>query len=252
VEEMLNLVDLENYNKRPAHALSGGQRQRVALARSLIMKPKVLLLDEPLSSLDKNLREQMQVELRHLQRTVGITFILVTHDQEEALTMSDRTAVMFEGQIVQIATPHELYSRPKSIRVASFIGVMNFIEGQLLKDGDQNTIVNAGILGNVKVNPDQMPIPLNSGPVTIGIRPEMLTLLFEDRYRSTEFEISGVILESAYFGDMTYYTVQVTGLESPLTISMRNTAGRRVLEDGESASVGWGAESLVILNKSEL
>ena len=119
----------------------------------------------------------MQVELRHLQRSVGITFIFVTHDQEEALTMSDRTAVMFEGQIVQIATPQEIYSRPKSKRVASFIGVMNFIEGQLLKDGDQNTTVDVGILGNVKVNPDQMPIPLNSGPVTIGIRPEMLTLL---------------------------------------------------------------------------
>ena len=251
VNEMLNLVDLDNYNKRPAHALSGGQRQRVALARSLIMKPKVLLLDEPLSSLDKNLREQMQVELRHLQRTVGITFILVTHDQEEALTMSDRIAVMFEGQIVQIATPQELYSRPKSKRVASFIGVMNFIDGQLLKDGDQMTTVDAGVFGNVKVNSEQMPIPFNSGPVTIGIRPEMLTLLFEDRNR-TEFEISGVILESAYFGDMTYYTVQVTGLKSPLTISMRNTAGRRVLEDGESARVGWGAESLVILKKSEL
>ena len=251
VNEMLKLVDLDNYNKRPAHALSGGQRQRVALARSLIMKPKVLLLDEPLSSLDKNLREQMQVELRHLQRTVGITFILVTHDQEEALTMSDRIAVMFEGQIVQIASPQELYSRPKSKRVASFIGVMNFIEGQLLKGGDQNTTVDAGILGNVNVSPDQIPIPLNSGPVIIGIRPEMLTLLFEDRDR-TEFEISGVILESTYFGDMTYYTVQVAGLKSPLTISMRNTAGRRVLDDGESARVGWGAESLVILKKSEV
>jgi spermidine/putrescine transport system ATP-binding protein len=158
---------------------------------------------------------------------------------------------MFEGQIVQIANPQELYSRPKSKRVASFIGVMNFIDGQLLKDGDQNTTVDAGVFGNVKVNPDQMPIPLNSGPVTIGIRPEMLTLLFEDQDR-IEFEISGVILESVYFGDMTYYTVQVTGLKSPLTISMRNTAGRRVLEDGESARVGWGAESLVILKKSEV
>ena len=251
VDEMLNLVDLANYNKRPAHALSGGQRQRVALARSLIMKPKVLLLDEPLSSLDKNLREQMQVELRHLQRTVGITFILVTHDQEEALTMSDRTAVMFDGQIVQIATPQEIYSRPKSKRVASFIGVMNFIEGKLLKDSDQNTTLDAGILGNVKVNQEQMPIPLDSGPVTIGIRPEMLTLLFEEQDRM-EFEISGEILESAYFGDMTYYTVQVPGLNSSLTISMRNTAGRRVLEDGESARVGWEAESLVILKKSQL
>ena len=163
--------------------------------------------------------------------------------------MSDRIAVMFEGRIVQIATPQELYRRPKSKRVASFIGVMNFIEGQLLKDGDQKTTVDAGILGNVNVSSGQIPIPLNSGPVIIGIRPEMLTLLFEDRDR-TEFEISGVILESQYYGDMTYYTVQVTGLKSPLTISMRNTAGRRVLQDGELARVGWGAESLVILKKS--
>jgi len=106
-------------------------------------------------------------------------------------------------------------------------------------------------LGNVKVNQEQMPVPLDSGPVTIGIRPEMLTLLFEEKDRM-ECEISGEILENAYFGDMTYYTVQVSGLNSPLTICMRNTAGRRVLEDGESARVGWEAESLVILKKSQL
>ena len=250
-DELLDLVALNGQGDKKVHELSGGQKQRVAIARALAVEPKVLLLDEPLSSLDKNLREQMQVELRHLQRTVGITFILVTHDQEEALTMSDRIAVMFEGKIVQIASPQELYSRPKSKRVASFIGVMNFIEGQLLKDGGQVTTVDVGILGNVNVNPDQIPIPLNPGPVTIGIRPEMLTLLFEDR-ESTEYEVSGVILESTYYGDMTYYNVQINGLKSPLTISMRNTAGRRVLGDGESARVGWGAESLVILKNSEV
>ena len=251
IDEMLQLDDLEGYNSRPAHALSGGQRQRVALARSLIMKPKVLLLDEPLSSLDKNLREQMQVELRNLQRTVGITFILVTHDQEEALTMSDRIAVMFDGKIVQIATPQELYSRPISKRVASFIGEMNFIEGQLLIDEKGKTSVEAGILGKMDVNSDQIAVPLDSGGlVTIGIRPEMMSLLFEERDR-TEFEIGGVIKESAYFGDMTYYTVEVSGLNSTLTISMRNTSGRRILENGESARIGWGSESLEILNKTE-
>ena len=249
VDEMLQLVDLEGYNTRPAYALSGGQRQRVALARSLIMKPKVLLLDEPLSSLDKNLREQMQVELRNLQRTVGITFILVTHDQEEALTMSDRIAVMFDGKIVQIATPQELYSRPISKRVASFIGEMNFIEGQLLIDEKGKASVDAGILGKMEVSGDQITTLLDSGVVTIGIRPEMMSLLFEEQDR-TEFEIGGVIKESAYFGDMTYYTVEVNGLNSHLTISMRNTSGRRILENGESARVGWGAESLVILNNT--
>tara|TARA_B100000700_G_scaffold326922_1_gene439913 strand:- start:2035 stop:3156 length:1122 start_codon:yes stop_codon:yes gene_type:complete len=249
VNEMLKLVDLENYNVRPAHALSGGQRQRVALARSLIMKPKVLLLDEPLSSLDKNLREQMQVELRNLQRTVGITFILVTHDQEEALTMSDRIAVMFDGKIDQIASPQEIYSRPKSKRVASFIGVMNFLEGQLFIDEKLQAYVDAGILGKMQVKVEQILVPFDSGPVTIGIRPEMMSLLFEERDR-TEFEISGTIKDSAYFGDMTYYTVKVSGLKSNLTVSMRNTAGRRILANGESARVGWGSESLVILNNN--
>ncbi len=127
VEEALAMVGLTGYGERAAHALSGGQRQRVALARALILEPKVLLLDEPLSALDKKLREQMQSELRRLQRQVGITFILVTHDQEEALIMSDRIAVMFEGQIAQLADPQTLYRRPVSRRVGEFIGVMNFL-----------------------------------------------------------------------------------------------------------------------------
>ena len=251
VSEMVEMVKLEEFTDRKPSQLSGGQQQRVALARAMASKPKLLLLDEPLSALDLKLRKDMRSELKRLQKDTGITFIFVTHDQEEALTMSDRTAVMFDGQIVQIATPQEIYSRPKSKRVASFIGVMNFIEGRLLKDSDKNTTLDAGILGNVKVNQEQMPVPLDSGSVTIGIRPEMLTLLFEEQDHR-EFEIIGEILESAYFGDMTYYTVQVPGLNSSLTISMRNTAGRRVLEDGESARVGWEAESLVILKKSQL
>ena len=134
VDDALKLVDLEGYGPRESHALSGGQRQRVALARALIMKPKVLLLDEPLSALDKKLRETMQSELRKLQRTVGITFVLVTHDQEEALTMSDRIAVMFDGKIAQIDSPEGLYRRPISRRVASFIGVVNFIPATVLEN----------------------------------------------------------------------------------------------------------------------
>ncbi|MCB5197968.1 ABC transporter ATP-binding protein [Loktanella sp. TSTF-M6] len=131
VEEALEMVGLGGYGKRAAHALSGGQRQRVALARALILKPKVLLLDEPLSALDKKMREHMQVELIRLQRHVGITFILVTHDQEEALVMSDRIAVMFAGEIGQMDDPETLYRRPKSRRVAEFIGKMNFLPGQV-------------------------------------------------------------------------------------------------------------------------
>jgi spermidine/putrescine transport system ATP-binding protein len=131
VGEALEMVGLGDFGARAAHALSGGQRQRVALARALILKPRVLLLDEPLSALDKKMREVMQVELIKLQREVGITFILVTHDQEEALVMSDRIAVMFEGSIAQLDDPETLYRRPSSRRVAEFIGMMNFLPAQV-------------------------------------------------------------------------------------------------------------------------
>jgi spermidine/putrescine transport system ATP-binding protein len=246
VDEMLALVDLEGYNKRPAFALSGGQRQRVALARALIMKPKVLLLDEPLSALDKKLREQMQVELRSLQRAVGITFILVTHDQEEALTMSDRIAVMFDGQIAQLASPQDLYQRPTDQQIASFIGVMNFVDGKLLKIGAKTLEVDAGPIGKVSIKPDQMPKPLDPGKVTIGIRPEMLTILFEASDKA-EIELKGKVIETSYYGDMTYYTIKIEQIDEPVTISMRNTAGRKILEISEVTRLGLGAESLVLL-----
>src|SRR5215475_13118056 len=130
VEQALDRIKLAGYGSRGAHQLSGGQRQRVALARALVCRPKVLLLDEPLGALDKKLREEMQIELRQLQRSVGITFVFVTHDQEEALTMSDRIAVMSKGTILQIDTAERLYEAPSCREVAGFIGSMNFIDGQ--------------------------------------------------------------------------------------------------------------------------
>jgi spermidine/putrescine transport system ATP-binding protein len=246
VDAMLELVDLKGYNNRAAHALSGGQRQRVALARALIMEPKVLLLDEPLSALDRKLREQMQSELRKLQRAVGITFILVTHDQEEALTMSDRIAVMFDGQIAQLSSPEELYKRPSSIRVGSFIGIMNFFEAELKSIDAKSLTVEAKPFGIVKIKPEQMPTPLEKGPVKIGIRPEMLTILL-DKKDMAEFESEAEVLENTYYGDMTYYHVAMKGAADGVTISMRNTAGRRVLKPGDKTRVGWGAESLLVL-----
>jgi len=247
VDEMLSLVDLEGYNNRPAHALSGGQRQRVALARALIMKPKVLLLDEPLSALDRKLREQMQVELRNLQRTVGITFILVTHDQEEALTMSDRIAVMFNGEIAQLASPQELYRRPIDKRIASFIGIMNFIDGTLISVSGKGINIDAGPLGKMTIEADQMPQPLSPGKVSIGIRPEMLTVLYSPKDKA-EFEIKGTVIDTSYYGDMTYYDIAVDGLDREVMVSMRNTAGRRVLEIGEKTRLGLGRESLLLLS----
>src|SRR5690606_3023461 len=139
VQEMLKLVKLEQFARRKPSQLSGGQRQRVALARSLAKKPKVLLLDEPLAALDKKLREDTQFELTDLQQSLGLTFLIVTHDQEEAMTVADRIAVMSEGRIVQVATPAEIYEQPASRYVADFIGDINMIEGRVVSS-------NAGLV----------------------------------------------------------------------------------------------------------
>ena len=245
VEEALTMVGLAGYGGRAAHALSGGQRQRVALARALILKPKVLLLDEPLSALDKKLREQMQSELRRLQRQVGITFILVTHDQEEALIMSDRIAVMFEGEIAQLASPQQLYRRPMTRRVAEFIGVMNFLDAKVKSVSGGRIQADVAGLGAVEFDAEQCPGGAKEGEASVGFRPETLTILFEgDAPRVREAQ--GKVEEATYYGDMTYYSVKLEGVEAPLTISMRNLFGRRVLERGDLARVAWDPGALVL------
>src|SRR5688572_19247187 len=168
VEEALSQVSLTGLGKRGATELSGGQRQRVALARALVMRPKVLLLDEPLSALDKKLREQMQVELRRLQQAVGITFILVTHDQYEALAMSERIAVMFGGRIAQVASPKEIYQRPVNRQVADFLGGMNFITANVVEK-DTNSIT-VETLGFGRVTTDKPAAFVRNGAAaTLGI-----------------------------------------------------------------------------------
>ena len=240
VEHSLQMVGLDGFGARAAHALSGGQRQRVALARALILKPKVLLLDEPLSALDKKLREQMQNELRSLQRHVGITFILVTHDQEEALIMSDRIAVMFDGEIAQLADPQTLYRRPTSRKVADFIGVMNFLPARTKADG-----VEIQGLGHAKIAAEQCPAGTPSGDCTVGIRPETMSILFGDEPAPAR-ETHGKVHELAYYGDMTYYDMALDGVEKPVTLSMKNLVGRRVLERGETARIAWDERALVV------
>jgi len=246
VDKALAMVDLAGYGSRAAHELSGGQRQRVALARALIMRPKVVLLDEPLSALDKKLREQMQHELRALQQSLGITFILVTHDQEEALIMSDRIAVMFEGQIAQLATPEELYRRPVTERVASFIGVMNFLDAKLIGETSSGLELDIAALGRVVLPNSARPEGLDAAGIRrVGIRPEMLTVLFdadEGNGNVLEAQVTG----TSYYGDMTYYGVLLPGQSEPVTISMRNTAGRSIAKPGSTVRVGWGADSVVL------
>lgn len=246
VETALAMVDLAGYGKRAAHELSGGQRQRVALARALVMRPKVVLLDEPLSALDKKLRDQMQHELRALQQSLGITFILVTHDQEEALIMSDRIAVMFEGEIAQLASPEDLYRRPATKRVAAFIGVMNFLEARVTAQTDHALTLDIPALGQVAIDRSLLPAGLVTADLReIGIRPEMLTVLF-DTSDTAQHVTEAKVTNATYYGDMTYYSVLLPGETRPVTISMRNTAGRSVAKPGSTVRVGWGAESVVL------
>ena len=244
VEEALEMVGLKGYGGRSAQALSGGQRQRVALARALILKPKVLLLDEPLSALDKKLREHMQVELIKLQRQVGITFILVTHDQEEALVMSDRIAVMFEGQIAQMDDPETLYRRPKSREVGEFIGVMNFLPATVVTSNDAVAVDVAG-LGRATVAADQCAGTIGAGACSVGIRPETMSVLFEgDTPKGRVAE--GTVDEVVYYGDMTYYDIRLDGTDKPVRISMRNLIGRPVLDIRTRTRVAWDERSLVL------
>ncbi len=245
VAEALEMVGLKGFGGRAAHALSGGQRQRVALARALILKPKVLLLDEPLSALDKKMREHMQVELIRLQRQVGITFILVTHDQEEALVMSDRIAVMFDGEIAQLADPETLYRRPASKKVADFIGTMNFLPAKILSEAGGRVEVDAHGFGAVTLDAAQcMGVAGDSGAM-VGFRPETLTILF-DGQTATDRESLSTVSEVVYYGDMTYYDVVIDGTDKPMRLSMRNVFGRPVLDIGTRARLAWSPGALVL------
>ena len=244
VEEALSMVALDGLSRRMPHELSGGQRQRVALARALVMRPKVLLLDEPLSALDKKLREHMHVELRQLQRAVGITFILVTHDQEEAMVLSDRIAVMFKGRIAQVGTPEAIYQRPLSRDVAEFIGGMNFLDARIVATDAERITLDVQGLGTVDLpRPPQLD---SASAATVAVRPERMTLLL-DPGATTPRQVAAQVLNATYYGDMTYYYLQIPNLPEPLVVSMRNAVGRRILKAGETVDIGWGPESLVVL-----
>jgi len=244
VRAALDMVDLAGYGARNSHELSGGQRQRVALARALVMQPKVLLLDEPLSALDKKLREQMQLELRQLQRSVGITFILITHDQEEALTMSDRIAVMFDGRIAQIASPRDLYQRPASRDVAGFIGGMNFIPADVIRCDNGRVHVESAGLGAFSF-PATADAAVKPGPTVLGVRPERFALHFEKPAAQNWVETE--ITDLVFFGEGTYYYAALPGMEAPITISAANTGNAAAAEAGRRAWLTWDEDAIVPL-----
>jgi spermidine/putrescine ABC transporter ATP-binding subunit len=212
VEAMLATVRLEGLGARAADQLSGGQRQRVALARALVREPKILLLDEPLGALDKRLREAMQIELRALQRKVGITFLLVTHDQEEALSLSDRVAVMEGGKILQVASPRELYERPNSRGVADFIGEINFFHATIREIGSELVTVNAGLLGIIRLPHANLAIGIRSDDhVLLAIRPEHVRFASEG--------LAGEIAAATFLGDRSHFHVRIAGRSDPVAVS---------------------------------
>ena len=217
VEEVLNLVKLSGFGHRKPSQLSGGQRQRVALARALINNPKVLLLDEPLGALDLKLRQQMQVELKAIQQRVGITFIFVTHDQEEALTMSDRIAVFNLGRIEQVGSPSEIYERPASAFVAGFVGTSNLISGEVAKR-------------------------LTGADQTFSIRPEKIHLgSSDDKVDGNMMSIDGVVRDVVYLGLFTRYLVQINeGNDLVVVVQNLKTTSMDVLAArGQKVRLHW-------------
>jgi len=217
VEEMLELVQLSGFADRKPSQLSGGQRQRVALARALINNPKVLLLDEPLGALDLKLRQQMQVELKSIQQRVGVTFIFVTHDQEEALTMSDRIAVFNEGRIIQVGTPADVYERPASPFVAGFVGTSNLISGDLART----------LTGN-----EQM----------FSVRPEKIHLgSKKDKPGGDMISVDGVVREVVYLGLFTRYHVEIEGGVELLVVqqNLKSTSMDVLSVKGQTVRLHW-------------
>jgi ABC-type Fe3+/spermidine/putrescine transport system ATPase subunit len=246
VDEMLELIKLPGFGSRGANELSGGQRQRVALARALIKRPKVLLLDEPLGALDKKLREQMQIELRQLQKQVGITFVFVTHDQEEALTLSDRIAVMDRGVVLEMESPTQLYESPATRFVADFIGTMNFFDGVVTDDASGVVSVESDVLGVVRTNSRS---PVGKGDdVLVAIRPEKFPLSF-DTSAPNHNQIEGKMRPFAYLGDRSHLYVNVPGRDEPVSVAQQNLdrhASQQAQTD-QPVWLNWTDDAVVLL-----
>ncbi|MGJ3264808.1 MAG: ABC transporter ATP-binding protein [Salinarimonas sp.] len=248
VAEMLKLVQMERLAARKPHQLSGGQRQRVALARALAKKPKVLLLDEPLGALDRKLREETQFELMDIQIELGTTFLMVTHDQEEAMTMADRIAVMDAGRLVQVATPGEIYEQPRNRFVADFVGDVNILEGTVAAREASGLwrIAAPGALGPLMVDdPDERLDPGQA--VAVAVRPEKMTVTRERTEGPNAFE--GEVWDIGYLGDWTVYRVRLDDGRI-LRVTRANTTRfvERPIDLEERVHIGFLPDAAVILS----
>jgi spermidine/putrescine transport system ATP-binding protein len=235
VDDMLSLVELSGMGGRKPAQLSGGQQQRVALARALINRPQVLLLDEPLGALDLKLRRQMQIELKRIQTEVGLTFVHVTHDQEEAMTMADTLAVMNAGKVEQLGPPAELYDAPATVFVANFLGQSNLVRGQVTGRSGGDVILD--VQGRKVVVPQQRN-RASGTEVFVGVRPEKIRMSSGQQARAGENSLDGVVTDASFIGVSTQYLVR-TPWEQELMVFAQNAGGDAPVTPGTSVVLRW-------------
>ena len=248
VAEMLALTQLEGLEKRRPDQLSGGQRQRVALARSLARRPRLLLLDEPLAALDKKLRESTQLELLKVQRQLGTTFVIVTHDQEEAMTVADRIAVLDKGRLVQVASPRELYEKPNSRWVAGFVGDINLIEGQVVQIHSGTLTLKTVDAGTIVALTKNDLVP--GMTIMIAIRPEKITISGEAASAAGGNALRGELVEIGYLGSTSIYTVKLT-FGATLRVARSNVEAREksLLKIGQRVALSIAPDACIVLEK---
>jgi putrescine transport system ATP-binding protein len=247
VNEMLALVRLEGLGDRKPHQLSGGQRQRVALARALVKRPRVLLLDEPLAALDKKLRGETQFELMHLRERLGLTFIIVTHDQDEAMTVADRIGVMNHGRLAQVGTPPDVYEQPASRWVADFIGDVNLLEGKVADRDDAGMSVASDAVGVMRVV--AAPGAQRGDTVWVALRPEKVRIAPASS-TAAENSAAGVVWEVGYLGDFSIYRVRLdSGLVMQAAVANMTRRAAQPAEPGDRVVLTWAADAGVVLTQ---
>jgi spermidine/putrescine transport system ATP-binding protein len=249
VDAMLELVELGAHARKKPAQLSGGQQQRVALARALINRPEVLLLDEPLGALDLKLRRQMQIELKRIQAEVGLSFVHVTHDQEEAMTMADTIAVMNHGVIEQQGAPAELYEHPRTVFVANFLGQSNLLAGTITgTDGERLLVDVAGS----RVGVDRKHVAVQQGPVWLGVRPEKIDIAAagSPSAQATNTLAGGVVTDVAFVGVSTQYLVRMPW-QQELVVFAQNAGGNRRLARGEAVDLHWHPAHAFVLDPQQ-
>jgi putrescine transport system ATP-binding protein len=248
VAQMLALVRLEGYGKRKPHQLSGGERQRVALARSLVKRPRVLLLDEPLAALDKKLRGETQFELMNLQEQLGLTFIIVTHDQQEAMTVADRIGVMNHGRLIQVATPPEIYEQPNSRWVADFIGDVNLIEGRVLATQGEGISITSAAAGELRAVHAGGGKPGDA--IWLALRPEKVRISRERPAVADGNCVPGRVWSIGYLGDLSIYKVRLdSGFVMKAALANMTRLADRPIDRDDRVWLHWPADAAVVLTQ---